>query len=427
MTVRPGAVGRYRYRILGLLVCASLLTYLDRVCIGIAAPRIQDELHLSTQDWGLVTGAFALAYALLEIPGGVLADRFGARLMMTRIVLWWSAFTALTALPRQLASLVLIRLCFGAGEAGSYPTISTGIRRWFPEAERGRAFGSVILAGQLGGALAPLLLVPLQMRRGWRCGFVLLGVAGAAWALLWWRTYRDSPAQAAAVGPAERAHIGEHGAVPHTVPLRALVTSRSVGLITLATFAFQSAYYFTLFWLPLYMVRARGFSEGETRLAAVPFLIGALGNAAGGVALDRALHRWGESWAPRLLCCGALALGAACAFAVPLTPNRYLALAWLALCYGALTFQQPANWVVCVKIGGEHCGAVTGAMNSAGALGGLCSALLIGQLVGASGSYDGVLRLMGAVLGVAALLWLGVDARERLVAGAAGPSAAAFR
>ncbi|MBS0379357.1 MAG: MFS transporter [Proteobacteria bacterium] len=427
MMVPAGAVGAYRYRILALLVSASLLTYLDRVCIGIAGPRIQDELHLSTQDWGLVTGAFALAYALLEIPGGVLADRFGARAMMTRIVLWWSAFTALTALARERAGLVVVRFCFGAGEAGSYPTIATGIRRWFPEGERGRAFGFVILAGQLGGAIAPLFLVPIQMRWGWRCGFVLLGAAGVAWAALWWYGYRNSPAEAPAVGVAEREHIGTPTAVVHTLTLRALLTHRSVALVTLATFGFQSAYYFTLFWLPLYLMRARGFSEGETRLAAVPFLIGALGNAAGGLALDGALRRWGERWAPRLLCCGGLALGAACAFAVPLTSDRYLALALLAVCYGALTFQQPANWVVCVKLGGPHCGAVTGAMNSAGALGGLCSALLIGHLVSATGSYDGVLRLMGAVLAFAALLWLGVDARDRLATEPGAVSAAAAR
>jgi ACS family glucarate transporter-like MFS transporter len=108
---------KYRHRVLFLLATLSVLTYLDRVCISVAGPRIQNELHLSSQDWGLVTGAFAIAYALFEIPSGYLADRFGARAMLTRIVLWWSAFTTLTGFASKLWPLMIIRFLFGAGEA----------------------------------------------------------------------------------------------------------------------------------------------------------------------------------------------------------------------------------------------------------------------------------------------------------------------
>ena len=126
---------KYRHRVLALLATLSVLTYLDRVCISVAGPRIQNELNLSPQDWGLVTGAFSIAYALFEIPSGYLGDIFGARAMLTRIVLWWSAFTALTGFASKLWSLLIIRFCFGAGEAGAYPTASTSIYRWFPASE----------------------------------------------------------------------------------------------------------------------------------------------------------------------------------------------------------------------------------------------------------------------------------------------------
>jgi MFS family permease len=125
-------------------------------------------LHLSPQDWGLVTGAFAVAYALFEIPSGYLADRFGARAMLTRIVLWWSVFTTLTGFAFKLWPLMIIRFLFGAGEAGAYPTASTCVFRWFPVDERGRAFGVIFLSSQLGGAIAPLLIVPIQVHFGWR-------------------------------------------------------------------------------------------------------------------------------------------------------------------------------------------------------------------------------------------------------------------
>lgn len=151
---------------LTLLAMLSALTYLDRVCVSVAGPRIQNELHLGPQDWGLVTGAFAIAYALFEIPSGYLADRFGARAMLARIVLWWSAFTTMTGFASKLWSLVIIQFFFGAGEAGAYPTASTSVFRWFPVAERGRAFGVILLSSQLGGAIAPLLIVPIQTRFG---------------------------------------------------------------------------------------------------------------------------------------------------------------------------------------------------------------------------------------------------------------------
>jgi ACS family glucarate transporter-like MFS transporter len=153
----------------------SMLTYLDRVCISVAGPRLQTDLQLSPHQWGLATGAFLIAYALFEIPSGHLADRFGARAMLTRIVVWWSAFTTLTGFVTNLWTLMAVRFFFGAGEAGAYPTAATSVFRWFPAIERGRAYGVVLLSGQLGAALAPLIIVPVQMRLGWRVSFYLFG------------------------------------------------------------------------------------------------------------------------------------------------------------------------------------------------------------------------------------------------------------
>lgn len=406
---------QYRYGILGLLLSASLLTYLDRVCISVAGPRIQDELHLSPQDWGLVTGAFALAYALFEIPGGYLADRLGARAMLTRIVLWWSAFTALTGTVTTLWRLLLVRFCFGMGEAGAYPTITTSIFRWFPNAERGRALGLVFFAAQLGGGLAPLILVPIQMRFGWRAAFLLFGLAGVLWTLLWWFCYRNNPAEMKRISQSEITKIGPPPAVgSHRLPLRALLANRSVWLISASAWTFQYAYYFILFWLPTYMVRARGFTEEETKLAALPFLVGACGNAIGGISRDIAVRRFGATWGPRIICCAGLGGASLCALAAFLTSNRYLALGWLGLCYGATTFQQPTNWATCVEIGRRYAGSVAGCMNTAGALGGLSSAMIFGYLVTQTGSYDSVLVSIVIVLGVGALLWARVDATEVL-------------
>ncbi len=406
---------KFRHRVLALLATLSVITYLDRVCISIAGPRIQNEFGLSPEQWGLVTGAFAIAYALFEIPSGYWADKFGARAMLVRIVLWWSLFTSLTGFATKLWSLVVIRFFFGAGEAGAYPTAATVVFRWFPAVERGRTFGIVLLSGQLGGAIAPLLIVPIQARFGWRTSFFLFGIVGVAWSAAWWRWYCNMPQQKAGITARELAEIGTPlGAAPHTLPWRAIASNRSVCALMGATFGYLYAYYFFLFWLPTYLMRERGFTESQTKLSALPFVLGMIANLTGGLARDAATRRWGPTWGPRSV--GMLGLGLAAAAVVAALASRSgtLALGWLALCYGGITFQQPTVFSTCVDIGKRYSGAVAGCMNTAGALGGLLSSFVFGYLVQHFHNYHAVLLTMAAVLAVGAALWLLIDATEAL-------------
>lgn len=406
---------KYRHRVLTLLATLSILTYLDRVCISVAGPRIQSELHLTPQDWGLVSGAFAIAYALFEIPSGYLGDRFGARAMLARIVLWWSAFTTLTGFASKLWSLVIIRFLFGVGEAGAYPTASTSVFRWFPIAERGRAFGVIWLSSQLGGAIAPLLIVPIQVHFGWRASFYVFGILGVAWAGGWWRWYRNRPEERSGITDRELAEIGPPPeAAPHAFPWKALGANKSVLAIMGTAFAYLYAYYFFLFWLPTYMMRARDFTEEETKLSALPFVLGALANLAGGYARDAAVRHWGPKWGPRAVGIAGLVTASVSAFAALISVSKYVVLVWLALCYGGITFQQPTVWATCVDIGRRYAGAVAGCMNTAGAVGGLVSSLIFGVLVQSTGSYNAVLLSMAGMLILGAVLWLRVDATDML-------------
>lgn len=398
-----------------MLATLSVITYLDRVCISIAGPRIQDEFGLSPSQWGLVTSAFAIAYALFELPSGYLADRFGARTMLLRIVLWWSLFTTLTGFAGKLWSLIVVRFLFGAGEAGAYPTAATVVFRWFPVTERGRTFGVVLLCGQLGGAIAPLVIVPLQMHFGWRASFYLFGAVGVCWSAGWWRWYRNSPREKAGISVAELTEIGPPAAASaHGLPWRALAANRSVGALMAATFGYLYAYYFFLFWLPTYLVRERGFTESQTRLSALPFVLGILANLSGGLARDAAVRRFGPTWGPRSI--GVLGLGVAAGSAVAAlaSGSGYGALGWLALCYSGITFQQPTVFSTCVDIGRRHAGAVAGCMNTAGAVGGLLSSAIFGSLIERFGGYDAVLLSMAVILAAGATLWLLIDATEVL-------------
>ena len=176
---------KYRHRVLAFLCLLAAITYLDRIAISVAGPRIQDALHIGPQAWGWVVGVFTLSYGIFEIPTGRMGDRSGARKVLTRVVLWWSGFTALTGLTSNYYVLLLVRFLFGAGEAGAIPNISISLSRWFPAKERARAMGVILMALQAGGALAPLIIVPIQIRYGWQASFFVLGAIGVMWSIGW--------------------------------------------------------------------------------------------------------------------------------------------------------------------------------------------------------------------------------------------------
>nr|MBA2356219.1 MFS transporter [Acidobacteriota bacterium] len=217
----------YRYRVLAMLFVLSMITYLDRVCIAVAGPEIQRDLGLSASQWGWVLGIFALSYALFEIPSGALGDRIGPRKVLMRIVLWWSAFTAATGLVSNYYVLLFTRFAFGAGEAGAYPNSSTSISAWFPVAERGRAHGAVWMGSRIGGAMTPLLVVPIVAVYGWRAAFYIFGAVGLFWAVAWYAWYRDRPADKPGVSADELSVIGTPvmTAVHTGLPWRAVLRS----------------------------------------------------------------------------------------------------------------------------------------------------------------------------------------------------------
>lgn len=173
-----------RHVVLSFLGVLSVITYLDRICIGIAGPRIQDELMLTPEQWSWVLNAFLISYGLFEIPSGAMGDRIGHRRVLTRIVIWWSAFTSLIGAAWNFGVLALTRFLFGAGEAGAYPNMSGVISNWFPITERARAQGIVWAASRVGGALSPLIVVPLMALVGWRGTFYAFGGLGIIWAIV---------------------------------------------------------------------------------------------------------------------------------------------------------------------------------------------------------------------------------------------------
>jgi ACS family glucarate transporter-like MFS transporter len=301
-----------RYRVLFLLVALAIITFLDRIAISSAGPRIQEELGIPPDLWGWILGAFVLSYGVFEIPAGALGDRVGPRRVLTRIVVWWSAFTCLTGAAFSFPQLLATRFLFGAGEAGAYPNMAGVLAQWFQPHERARTQGFIWAASRFGGALAPILVVPLQTHIGWRWTFVLFGAVGMIWAAVWRTFYRDPPSSLASN---DSSHAG--------VPWRKLIARPQMRLIFVMYFCQAWGSWFYFGWFPVYLVRGAGFSEAQMGIfAALPFLMGTVGNLCGGFLCDALAARFGLKIGRRLVGAASLALSALLLIAMTMTRNH---------------------------------------------------------------------------------------------------------
>ncbi len=340
---------KYRYRVLGLLILLFAITYIDRVCISVAGPRMQDDLHIDAVGWGWVTAMFTLSYCLFEIPTGALGDRIGPRRVLTRVVLWWSAFTSLTGLAWNRPVLLITRFCFGAGEAGAFPNGSIVVSRWFPPTQRASMSGVLLMASQIGGAIAPLLVVPIQIRYGWRASFYIFGALGVIWAAVWYTWFRDSPAEKPGVSLSElnetasaRAAHGHSKGFPWRIALR----SESVLAMMGTAFCYVYVYTFFQTWFHTFLVRGRGFSEESLVFSALPYVVAACANLTGGAASDLMVRRLGLKWGRRSLGIAGLSSAALFTIAAMITRQQLLTVILLSLVYGASPFVYRRNPVV---------------------------------------------------------------------------------
>lgn len=410
---------KYRYRVLGMLLLLSIVTYIDRVCISVAGPAMQKDLGISPERWGWVVGLFAISYAVFEIPSGAMGDRIGARKVLTRIVIWWSVFTSLTGTVSNYFLLLLVRFMFGAGEAGAYPNSSSSISRWFPVVERARAHGLVWMASRVGGAVSPLLVIPIQVRWGWRASFYSFGVLGVVWAIFWYRWYRDTPREKPAVTAAEIQEIeegqGAAGRLRHSLPWRVALKHGNFWAILLMYHTYCWGSFFFLSWLHTFLAKGRGFTADELRsLSSLPFIFGGLANLAGGFTSDRLVRRVGLKWGRRAVGMVGLTASAMFMLATAFTANKVASVVLLSFAYAGSDFMLPVAWAVCLDVGRRYAGAMTGAMNMAGQLGSFLSSVTFGYLVAWFGTYNAVLPPMAAMLVVSAALWLKIDPTREL-------------
>jgi MFS family permease len=422
---------RIRYWVLAFLCALAFVLYLDRLCMGTAAPRIQKDLELSNTQMGWIHGAFLLAYGLFEVPTGRWGDRYGSRGVLVRIVLCWSAFTALTGAAQGMAVLFLIRFLFGAGEAGAMPNAARVTSRWFPPWWRSSAQGIFNTAILIGGVVAPPGTQWLMQMLGWRLTFVVFGTLGVVWAVAFYFWFRDDPSKHPAVNDAELKIIqGENprGWSPEIhppVPWQLVLRSKSLWLLggVIACSAFASYLYYA--WYPTYLQRGRHLSERDASLMTSVVLIGgALGCFLGGYLNDRLMRRTGEKRRTRrFLGCGGLTVAALALLGSIRCDDIWTAVLLTSLASFSASIQLTTWWTVVTDISGKHLGALFGLMNSMGVPGAFVSELFFGASADWRGGrgftgreqWDPAFYVYTVVLLTGALGWMFIDTTRSIV------------
>jgi MFS transporter, ACS family, glucarate transporter len=411
---------RKRSGVLLLLVLLAVITFLDRLCIAVAGTRIQDDLGISPERWGWILGAFVLSYGIFEIPTGAHGDRFGQRRVLTRVVVWWSAFTALTGAAHHFWQLILTRFLFGAGEAGAYPNASGVIARWFPKSERARAQGFIWAASRAGGAISPIVVVPMMASFGWRRTFWVLGGIGLLWAVVWHRWFHDRCEEQPGIREEEVAEIRASAASSEghaAVPWRRILTNRQTWIICTMYWCYAWGSWFYFSWFPIYLVRGVGFSVAEMGIfSSFPFLLGVLGNVTGGFASDRLVNRYGLRIGRKLLACTTLVLSSLLLLGMSMSRNKNVIVVLSTLGFGIMDLMLPAAWAVCLDVGRQYAGVVTGIMNTSGQFSGFVCTILFGYIVAATHSYNAPLWIISAMVLASAGLFAMIDPTQPLVA-----------
>ncbi len=370
MTPSPIATG-IRHRVIGFAVLLAVVTYMQRVALSQAAPALQADLALSKLEMGLVFSAFMWTYAIFEIPWGFASDRWGPRRVLGGIVGLWSICTAALGGCWNLASLVITRGCFGAFQAGCFPTIARMFQNWLPRAERVRAQGIMWLSARWGGAFTPLIVIGLIDATGWRLAFVGFGGIGLIWAWAFHRWYRDHPRDHSAVNEAERALTPNPDDVTFTaseVPWALLIRSKTVWLLCAQYMCLNFGWQFYITWLPTYLLEARQVDLSQTAfLAGLPLFFGGLGSLFAGTISNWLEQRTQGAARARRLLAGTGFAGAALCFTLSVHIHNPF---WAMIALGVASFSNdlvmPPSWGACMDVGGRLCGTLSGAMNMMG-------------------------------------------------------------
>jgi ACS family glucarate transporter-like MFS transporter len=393
-----------RYAVVAALFLLSMITYIDRVCIATAKDPVARDLALSDSAMGMVFGAFALGYALAQIPSGWFADRFGPRTALAVVVTAWSALTAMTGAAWSLGSLVTIRFLFGVGEAGAFPGSARAIANWLPAGERGRANGVLFSGSRLGAAVSYPLLAWMLAEWHWRTAFFILGSAGVAWAAGWLVWYRDCPPERlpADVGT----NAGQMG-------FGEVFRSRAMLLAMLQYFASNFTFFICLSWMLPYLKSQYKLADSSAAAYAVaPLMLGATSQWITGWVVDRLYRSRLSAWSRRIPAMLGFAVAAGGVLAVTRAETPGMAVLCFTLAAFGADMTISPSWVFCADVAGKSAGSVSGSMNMFGNLGSFVSANAFPYLRGLTGTASAYFVVAAALNLIGVCCWFAMKPAE---------------
>lgn len=401
-----------RYFMVAGTFLLALLLYVDRICISVAKDPVSRELQLSDTQMGWVLSAFALGYALFQTPAGILNDRFGPRSILTIVVSFWSLFTALTGAVLTFVSLLVVRLLFGAGEAGAFPGMARAVYSWIPLAERGIVTGINFSGSRLGAAFALPLVAWMIDALGWRSSFFILGLIGFAWAFLWYLSFRDDPLEHPLVPEEEKEYIAKSrqevkDEEKTKLDLGIMFRSRNMWLAMIQYFCSNFTFFFALTWLFPHLKNEYNLEAIEAGFySSAPLIFGAIGNWFSGWWVDMIYKNGKWNLSRQLPAIVGFALAAIGLIASVYMHNVVGAIIFLSMAIFGADMTLPSSWSFCVDIGRNNSGAVSGTMNMAGNIGSFITALAFPYLSAWTGSVTPFFFLGAGLNILAMLIWL---------------------
>ncbi|MCY1621370.1 MFS transporter [Staphylococcus pettenkoferi] len=364
----------------------GIVAYMDRSNISVIAPDMMRDLHLDKGQFGLLASFFAAGYALMQVPSGYLAEKFGPRKMLTVALVWWSAFTILTGIVKNHGLMYTVRFLFGVGEAPMYPSNAVFNSYWFAKDEKGRASSMLLAGSYFGPVIAPVITVSIVSAFGWHSFFYIFGGVGILLALLWVIIAKDLPEQHKMVNEAEKRFIQANRDIVATekshAPWSAFFKYFSFYAIAGQYFVVQFIIALFLIWLPTYFTEQYHISLKDSAwLSSPPWLVMFFLILTGGTVSD-ALLRMGKS---RFVARGLIAIAGFVVFAVSLflaikTDNLYANVAWISTCLGGIGVTMGMSWAAATDLGRNFAGSVSGWMNLWGNIGAMLSPFLAGKL-----------------------------------------------
>ena len=283
---RPRSIPSLRWWIGGILFASTVINYIDRQTLSILAPYLKQDYHWTNVDYANIAIAFRIAYSVGQTVCGRLMDRVGTRRGLTLSVTWYSVVSLLTSLANGLSTFALFRFLLGAGESANWPGASKAVSEWFPKRERGLAAALYDSGSSVGGAVAPFLILPVYFRWGWRIAFVIPGMLGFLWLIVWRRMYH-LPQDHPRISDAERRMIlaetqeAQADGKPRLRWRDLLKLPQTWGTI-ISKGLTDPVWFFVTDWFPIYLV-AKGISLKSGLVAVwIPFLAADLGNFFGG-------------------------------------------------------------------------------------------------------------------------------------------------